>query len=176
MKCPLAAFVAMSALWLSACHAEPAPSGAPAADTQASGPAVTSSDPSAAGSTHAPDPTSLLDAKLDKGMAYSEFRKIVLDRGWKPKPDAKCKANVVGGDYKTWCPAHPGDAMCKVCDEVPELSACSGDGHCLMQFTHTDVAKDLAVSTYGEINNWNAPADKSGLMVTGWEYDAPQAH
>ncbi|ODV12173.1 MAG: hypothetical protein ABT19_11640 [Rhodanobacter sp. SCN 68-63] len=106
----------------------------------------------------------MLNGKLDKGMAYSEFRKIVLDRGWTPKPDDKCKANVVGGDYKTWCPAHPGDAMCKVCDEVPELSACSGD------------AKDLAVSTYGEINNWNAPADKSGLMVTGWEYDAPQAH
>src|SRR5690242_8462360 len=114
MKCPLAAFVAMSALLLSACHAEPASSGAPAAYAQASGPAVTSSVPSAAGSTHAPDQTSLLDAKLDKGMAYSEFRKIVLDRGWTPKPDDKCKANVVGGDYKTWCPAHPGDAMCKV--------------------------------------------------------------
>jgi len=176
MKSVLASFGATLALWLTACHAEPASSGAQAADTPAPVPARAASARPATETSSVPDPALLLNGKLDKGMAYSEFRKIVLDRGWTPKPDDKCKANVVGGDYKTWCPAHPGDAMCKVCDEVPELSACSGDGHCLMQFTHTDVAKDLAVSTYGEINNWNAPADKSGLMVTGWEYDAPQAH
>lgn len=175
MKSLLAAFVASSALWLTACEAGSMSSAAAAADTRAPMPTGASSTRSAA-VNGAQDPASLLDSKLDKGMAYSEFRKLVLDHGWRPKPDAQCMANVVGGDYKTWCPAHPNDAMCKVCDEAPELSSCSGDGHCLMHFTHEGENKVLAVGTYGEISHWNAPADKSGLMVTGWQYDAPKAH
>lgn len=176
MKRLLVAFIATSALWLTACHAEPPSPTAQAADTRTPMPARGSSTREAAGTSSSPDPASLLDGKLNKGMAYSKFRTLALDHGWKPKPDAQCMANVVGGDYKTWCPANPGDAMCKVCDEVPELSSCSGDGHCLMQFTHEGVDKELAVGTYGDINHWNAPADKAGLMVTGWEYDAPKAH
>lgn len=176
MKSLIATFVVTSALWLTACHAGSMSSEARTADTQAPAPTRASPIHPAAATSVAPDPASLLAGKLDKGMAYSEFRKLALDHGWRPKPDARCPANVVGGDYGTWCPANPNDAMCKVCDEVPELSSCSGDGHCLMHFAHKGTDKVLAVGTYGEISRWNAPAGKSGLMVTGWQYDAPKAH
>jgi hypothetical protein len=122
------------------------------------------------------DPAKLLNAGLHKGMAYSEFRKAVLDRGWQPKPDAQCMANVVGGNYQKLCSAHPELSDCRVCQEVPELSSCSADGHCLMQFSHDQSNKTLQVGTYGEIGDWNAPADKSRLSVTGWEYAAPTPH
>lgn len=109
-------------------------------------------------------------------MVYSEFCKIVFDCGWMFKFDVKCKVNVVGGDYKIWCLVYFGDVMCEVCDEVFELSVCSGDGYCLMQFMYMDVVKDLVVSIYGEINNWNVLVDKLGLMVMGWEYDVLQVY
>lgn len=177
MKRLLVAFVATSALWLTACHAEPASPTAQDADTPAPLPVTRAASTRPSAETGPASPSARWpDGKREKGMAYSEFRKLALDHGWQPKPDAQCAANVVGGDYKTWCPAHPDDVMCKICQEVPELSSCSGDGHCLMQFTHDGKDKDLAVGTYGDINTWNAPADKSRLMVTGLEYSAPEGH
>lgn len=175
MKFPPLSLLVTFTLSLIACQAEPAPTAA-WSDKRASMPIPTASTEQSHARNSQTDPTALLTGKLHNGMAYSAFRKVALDNAWQPKPDAQCMANVVGGDYKTWCPAHPDDVMCKVCSELPELSSCSGDGHCLMQFAHEGVDKDLAVGTYGDINNWNAPADKSGLMVTGWEYNAPQTH
>lgn len=171
MRLSICPFVVMFALCLTACHADPAP--AQLVDTQVSTPNSPASVEPAHAPAPEPDQATLLADRARKGMAYSDFRRIVLDQGWRPKPDAECLANVVGGDYNTWCPANPGDVMCRVCEEAPELSSCSGDGHCLMQFSHEGVDKTLAVGTYGEINDWNAPADKSRLSVTGWEYDAP---
>ncbi len=175
MKTVLAAFVATFALCLAACHAEPASSGAPTADTRAPMPASAASTQPVVGTSSAPDPARLLDGKLDKGMAYNEFRKIVMEHGWQPQPDAQCMANVVGGNYKKLCSEHPELDSCRACTEVRELSSCSGDGHCLMQFSHEGFDKTLQVGTYGEIGNWNAPAGKSTLSVTGWEYRAPAA-
>lgn len=175
MKGLLAAFVATFALYLAACHAGPASSGAQAADTRAPMPAGAASTPPPVGTSSAQDPALLLDDKLDRGMAYNEFRKIVIDHGWQPRPDAQCMANVVGGNYKTLCSEHPELGNCRACTEVRELSSCSGDGHCLMQFSHEGFDKTLEVGTYGEIGDWNAPADKSRLAVTGWEYRAPAA-
>lgn len=175
MKSVLASFGATLALWLTACHAEPASSGAQAADTPAPVPARAASARPATETSSVPDPALLLNGKLDKGMAYNEFRKIVIDHGWQPQPDAQCMANVVGGSYKKLCSEHPELSSCKACLEVRELSSCSGDGHCLMQFSHEGFGKTLQVSTYGEIGDWNAPAGESTLSVTGWEYHSPAA-
>lgn len=175
MKVLLASFAAALALWLAACHAEPASSGPQTADTRAPMPASATSTRPALGTSSAPDPALLLDGKLHKGMAYNEFRGIVIDHGWQPQPDAQCMANVVGGNYKKLCSEHPELGSCKACAEVRELSSCSGDGHCLMQFSHEGFDKTLQVGTYGEIGDWNAPADKSTLSVTGWEYRSPVA-
>lgn len=175
MKGLLAVSVATFALCLAACHAPPAPPSVQAADTPALLPVSAVSIQPAVGASSAPDPALLLDGKLDKGMAYNEFRKIVIDHGWQPQPDAQCMANVVGGNYKKLCSEHPELSSCKACLEVRELSSCSGDGHCLMQFSHEGFGKTLQVSTYGEIGDWNAPAGKSTLSVTGWEYRSPAA-
>ncbi len=175
MKFPLPSIFAIFALSLSACHADPAPTQAPAVE-QASMPKLTApTEPSHARTSQA-DPTTLLSGKLHNGMAYNELRKIALNRGWQPKPDARCMANVVGGNYQKLCSAHPELSDCRVCQEVPELSSCSADGHCLMQFSHENSDKTLQVGTYGEIGDWNASANQSKLSVTGWEYTAPVSH
>ena len=95
-------------------------------------------------------------------MAYADLRKAVLAKGWKPKVDAQCKVNVVGANFADVCKADPD--QCKVCDEVPELSSCSGDGHCLMNFERSN-AEALAVSTNGEIADWNVSGESSRLTV-----------
>lgn len=57
---------------------------------------------------------------LKKDMAYADLRAAVLARGWKPVPIAECKKNV-GGDTT-------------ICDHLPELESCSGDGYCISHF------------------------------------------
>lgn len=111
-----------------------------------------------------------LDGVISKDMPYSQFRKAVIDRGWSPVQDASCKRNVVGEGYEQLCRDNPQLALCKACDEIPELSSCSGDGHCVMQFSHAGFPRVLRVASYGEISDWNAPADDSGLGVVSWEY------
>jgi hypothetical protein len=129
-----------------------------------------------ASAANAPElPTAASDAPvaLSEGMAYADLRKAVLAKGWKPKVDAQCKANVVGGNADQVCQGNP--ALCKVCDELPELSSCSGDGHCLMNFER-GAGEALAVSTYGEIVDWNVPGKASRLSVKWWDpesIDAP---
>jgi hypothetical protein len=113
--------------------------------------------------------TSINDVR--KGMAYADFRQALLAQGWQTVTDAKCKANVVGGAYKELCAK--GSDSCKACDELPELSACSGDADCVMNFKHAD--KTLQVSTYGDIADRNVHGKNSQLNVTGWTVSATPA-
>ena len=103
------------------------------------------------------------------GMAYGAFRKAVLDRGWTPLPDARCLAHVVGGNAATLCAAHLELASCHACAQVPELSACSGDGYCQMRFRRDRSHDVLRASTFGPVHDWNAPADRSRLRITHWQ-------
>lgn len=175
MKFPIPTLAVTFVLCLGACHAYPAPGHAPA-DKQASTPSPAGSADSSNAKSVQSDRAALLNGKLTKGMAYSEFRKVVLDNGWQPKPDAQCMANVVGGNYEKLCSEHPALGSCKVCAELPELSACSGDGHCLMQFEHSGSDNALQVGTYGEVRTWNAPRRDSRLSITGWEFRKSAAH
>lgn len=102
---------------------------------------------------------------LKEGMAYRTFRDRVIAQGWKPKPDAQCKANVVCANFEKVCQHDP--AACQVCDDTPELGVCSGDGHCLMQFERS--GETMTVSTYGEIRDWSAPDEASRLFVKWWD-------
>jgi hypothetical protein len=136
-----------------------------AATPAAAPPAVVENAVSAPAST--PEPASGANASvaLTEGMAYADLRATVLSKGWKPKADAQCKANVVGGNFAELCKHNPD--QCKVCDDVPELSSCSGDGHCLMNFERGD-EEILSVSTYGEMADWNVTGKASGLFVKWW--------
>lgn len=100
--------------------------------------------------------TQTLDGKLKKDMAYADLRKLLLTEGWTPLADPGCKDNVGG------------EAL--ICDKVPELETCSGDGHCAMNFQNTATAARLRVTTYGEYSDWNVPGPESRLAVTGWDF------
>ncbi|HEU4669212.1 MAG TPA: hypothetical protein VFR91_00770 [Dyella sp.] len=151
------------ALVLGACQAHPlASTDGPAAPASTPTPHTARSAAPAAGALHA-------------GMAYGSFRKAMLDHGWRPLPDARCLANVVGGNAQTLCSTHPELASCRACTDVPELSACSGDGHCQMQFRHGDTQEVMRANTFGPLRDWNAPADRSQLRITSWQI-APAQH
>lgn len=109
-------------------------------------------------------------ASLDnvhKGMAYADFRAALMGDGWEPMADTKCKAKVVGADYQAQCAK--GLDSCKACDDLPELSACSGDAVCLMRFRDARTDRQLNVSTYGDITDRKVQGKGSQLGVTGWE-------
>lgn len=159
-----------------AAAATPAPAAtAPAAATPEAAPATAATAPAAAMPAAADSATIVknTEAALSKGMAYADFRKAVLAQGWQPLVDAKCKANVIGGNYEKVCAADP--ALCKICDELPELNACSGDAHCLVQFTHAGVTGVLQATGYGEAQYWNVSGKDSGFAVTGWELSQSKA-
>ena len=90
---------------------------------------------------------------LSKDMAYADLRRQVVTDGWQPLPDPQCKANV-GGDAA-------------ICDQIPELESCSGDGYCVMHFARN--AEKLIVYAYGMTEDWRVEGEQSRLRVTEWE-------
>jgi hypothetical protein len=140
----------------------------PSADRSAS--SATASSSKTAADTRA-EPIASVNG-VSKGMAYADFRKALLAQGWQPVVDHKCKANVVGGAYEELCAK--GSDSCKACDELPELSACSGDAECVMNFQHAD--KTLQAGTYGDIADRNIGGKDSQLNVTGWKITSTPAH
>jgi hypothetical protein len=72
---------------------------------------------------------------LAEKMPYADLRRTVLSKGWLPLVDPDCKKNVGG--------------VATICEEKPELEACSGDGYCRMNFEHMSGGQKLAVGTYG---------------------------
>ena len=106
-------------------------------------------------------------AGLSKGMAYADLRNLALQSGWTPIVDAKCRSNVIGADYSNLCSAHPDLDDCRVCDDLPELGSCSGDGYCGMSFKHG--AETLDVTTYGMIEDRFVAGKTSRLEVMGWK-------
>lgn len=117
-----------------------------------------------------------LDRALKSGMAYADFRKRVLAGGWMPVVDAECKVNVVGGNHETLCAQNPDLVSCQVCDRMPELSACSGDGHCLVRFSHTGEGEALEATGYGMIEDWNVHGEDSRLQLSQWSFSKLPAH
>jgi hypothetical protein len=109
---------------------------------------------------------------LRKGMPYANLRKLALDDGWRPVVDKQCKSNVVGDDYSHVCSAHPDLDDCRVCDDLPELGSCSGEGYCGMTFERG--GKELSVTTYGMIEDRFVRAG-SRLEVTGWKIENESA-
>ncbi|QDS12140.1 hypothetical protein [Xanthomonas citri] len=114
-----------------------------------------------------------LSAKFKEGMAYGDLRKEVIAGNWKPVISAECKKNVVGDDFEGICSNDP--ERCLICDDVPELNICSGDGHCITEFSSADHQKLLKVSTYGEIQDALVEDEKSRLFVSWWDV-SPKAN
>lgn len=155
----LAAAACQSSTPSSSPSVAPAPSTAPTVMGAAAAPA------GSVGPTNAGRGASLDNVR--KGMGYADFRTALMGEGWKPMADAKCKANVVGADYKAQCAKNLDS--CTACDDLPELSACSGDAVCLMRFKDEQTDRQLNVSTYGDISDRKVDGNESQLGVTGWE-------
>lgn len=107
------------------------------------------------------------EAAVREGMGYADFRNRILGMGWTPLPDPQCKANLVG-DPAT-CESDADLALCRACDDIPELSSYSSDGRSLSRFKHTD-GTQVSVFGLGELKYWNEPGDDPGLAVTGWSF------
>jgi hypothetical protein len=117
-------------------------------------------DAAAAKPTPAPaakeeDVQSKLEEVLKKDMAYADLRAAVLARGWKPVATAQCKKNV-GGDGA-------------ICDHLPELESCSGDGYCISHFEN-QAGERLDVTSYGMSEDWNVVGDDSRFNVVEWSF------
>lgn len=154
------------ALGMIAASAGCSPQPASSANTVSEAPPTSATAVAAPAGTAASSTATDAAASLHEGMAYADLRKVVLERGWRPKVDAQCKVNVVGANHAQVC---AGDAaLCQVCDDLPELSSCSGDGHCLMAFER-DGGGVLSVSTYGQVKDWKVTDGDAGLFVKWWD-------
>lgn len=98
---------------------------------------------------------SKLEEVLKKDMAYADLRTAVLAHGWKPVTTAECKANV-GGDGA-------------ICDQLPELESCSGDGYCISHFEN-HAGERLDVTSYGMSVDWGIPGEDSRFNVVEWSF------
>lgn len=108
-------------------------------------------------------------AGLKEGMAYGDLRNMVISGKWSPKPHPNCKREVIGADFEKICSSSKD--ICKQCDDLPELSECSGDGHCLMEFSDAKGQRVLTVATYGDIRDAKVEGEKSGLRVSWWNVE-----
>lgn len=103
----------------------------------------------------------LLGQKLKTGMAYEDLRKIVLANGWLPLVTPECKENV-GGEAK-------------ICDQQPEVEACSGDGHCNMFFANSDGYSKLKVGTYGDLVKFfdfsSVPVNDNSIVCPSQDFE-----
>jgi len=106
-------------------------------------------------------------AGLSKGMAYADLRRLALQSGWAPVVDPDCKSNVMGPNYEELCKSDTSE-FCAVCNQLPEVSGCSGDGYCGMYFSSGQ--QRLHVVTYGMIEDWNVSGVTSRLNVDGWDF------
>ncbi|WP_156117202.1 hypothetical protein [Xanthomonas sacchari] len=112
---------------------------------------------------------SVVPANLKEGMAYGDLRNMVISGKWSPKPHPNCKREVIGADFEKICSSSKD--LCKQCDDLPELSECSGDGHCLMEFSDAKGQRVLTVATYGDIRDAKVEGEKSGLRVSWWNVE-----
>lgn len=99
--------------------------------------------------------SSKLEDVLKRDMAYADLRKAVFAHGWKPVATPECKKNI-GGDAA-------------ICDQLPELESCSGDGYCISHFEN-QAGERLDVTAYGMSEDWNVAGDDSRFNVVEWSF------
>jgi hypothetical protein len=102
---------------------------------------------------------------LKKDMAYADARKALLAQGWAPEKDLQCKANV--GANEALCKGTPDLTVCRICDDIPELSAYSDEGGAVMHFTHA--GHRLTIDASGSISDWKMSGKDSRLSISDWQ-------
>lgn len=104
----------------------------------------------------------VLEIKLRKNMPYQDAKALLVNAGWQyaslpaygyRETDEKVRSECFG--------------EVKICNEYPELSACSGQGYCLMSF-YDHFGNALSVTTYGSLMSQE-------LQVIGWSLNSNKA-
>ena len=157
MKNATALTAAVLGFCLSACDSSTADAGGVSPSAAAVTPAQGSASAESVGSgIDAEAKTQALEAKLSEGMAYADLRTSVLEAGWLPVQDYSCSEKT-GGEAR-------------ICQELPELEACSGDGRCVMWFGHDGSGSLLRVDAFGDYTKWQLAGDGALLNVRAWEF------
>ncbi|WP_159566712.1 hypothetical protein [Budvicia diplopodorum] len=96
-----------------------------------------------------------IEQSFKKEMPYADVRQSLLKADWLPLRDPQCWDNVGG--------------TADVCNQLPEVESCSGDGHCVMHFANKNQQLEIRISTYGPYKSWNIEKEKASLTVKFWE-------
>ncbi len=99
-----------------------------------------------------------VEAAFTKQMPYADLRKQLTDAGWLPLRNPMCRENV-GGEAR-------------VCESLPEVESCSGDGHCVMHFANAGEAERIRVTAYGSSERWNVAGEEASFAVASWDVSA----
>ncbi|HEY9602053.1 MAG TPA: hypothetical protein V6C85_10620, partial [Allocoleopsis sp.] len=106
-----------------------------------------------------PASAEVLEIKLRKNMPYQDAKSLLVNAGWQyaslpaygyRETDEKVRSECFG--------------QVNICNEYPELSACSGQGYCLMSF-YDHFGNVLSVTTYGSLMS-------EDLQVIGWSLNS----
>lgn len=127
----------------------PAAEAAVAASPAAPAAAASASDASAV------QPAAAASFAFTEDMPYADLRRQLTDAGWLPLRDPMCRENV-GGEAP-------------VCNDLPEVESCSGDGHCVMHFANAQRAQRIRVTTYGPYDRWNVKGEEAAFAVKSWQ-------
>jgi len=119
-------------------------------------PSVIDGSDSASPKNEKSDYFSDLGRKLFKDMAYADLRAQVLSGDWLPIQGFGCAENTAG--------------QADICDELPELEACSSDGRCVMWFGNGATQTTLRVDTFGDYTKWKAGGGEALLNVRSWNF------
>lgn len=108
-----------------------------------------------------------LDAVLKEGMPYGDLRNEVLTQGWVPVVDPQCRVKLAGEDHETLCRGNSDLAVCRACDNMPELSEYGNSGYARTWFQKGEVK--LEVVANGMLEDWNVSGDDSRFNVSWWK-------
>jgi len=103
----------------------------------------------------------VLEIKLRKNMPYQDAKNLLVNAGWQ-------YASLPAYGYSETDPKVRSECFgeVKICNEYPELSACSGQGYCQMSF-YDHLGNVLSVTTYGSLLS-------EELHVIGWSLNSDE--
>ncbi|MGQ4647121.1 hypothetical protein [Lyngbya aestuarii] len=104
----------------------------------------------------------VLEIKLRQNMSYQDAKTLLVNAGWQ-------YASLPAYGYRETDQKVISECFgeVKICNEYPELSACSGQGYCKMSFSD-HFGNVLSVTTYGSLTS-------KELLVIGWSLSSEEA-
>ena len=96
---------------------------------------------------------------------YRSAHTALLRLGWQPDPKVDClSGQTLGEDPQKRCHDDPGNTDCKMCHDMPEISACSQGPieYCRANLVHPGSGVVLVITTAGDMQG--APETNTSLQ------------